>query len=143
MKDAKTGQGLANTEIRSDRFAGTNYIGIMTLRTKTDGQGRFRLAGMPKGKGNQIIIVPNDEQPYFMQEVKVPDPPGAGPVEVSSSLSSAGSGSKARSPRRRPVGPTKRPAPLLSVPREQVRSDAPGVSLERTTPTDSAFKTGT
>jgi beta-lactamase regulating signal transducer with metallopeptidase domain len=86
VKDAKTGQGLANTEIRSNRFAGTNYIGVMTLRTKTDRQGRFRLAGMPKGKGNQIIIVPNDEQPYFMQELKVPDPPGAGPVEVSLAL---------------------------------------------------------
>jgi beta-lactamase regulating signal transducer with metallopeptidase domain len=86
VKDAKTGQGLANCEIRSSRFAGTNYIGIMILRTKTDGQGRFRLAGLPKGKGNQIIIVPSDEQPYFMQELKVPDPPGAGPVEVSLAL---------------------------------------------------------
>ncbi len=86
VKDGKSGQVLANTEIRSDRFAGSKYIGIMTLRTKTDAQGRFRLAGLPKGKGNQIIIVPNDEQPYFLQQVKVPDPPGAGPVELSLAL---------------------------------------------------------
>ena len=29
-----------------------------------------------------MLIVPNDDQPYFMQEFAVPDPPGIGPVAV-------------------------------------------------------------
>src|SRR5262249_44552203 len=61
-------------------------IGTMSLQTKSDKQGRFRLAGMPKGAGNIIIFVPNDEQPYLMQELDVPDRPGAGPVTVEIAL---------------------------------------------------------
>ena len=84
VKDAKTGAPLADAEVRSYRFAGSDWVGIMTLRTRTDEKGHFRLAGLPKGKGNTLLIVPNDEQPYLLQEVDLPDPPGAGaiPVEV-------------------------------------------------------------
>src|SRR5262249_23850549 len=65
-------------------FSGSNYSGIMTLKTRTDAEGRFRMVGFPKGHGNKLPIVPNDEQPYFMQELAIPDPPelGAIPVEV-------------------------------------------------------------
>jgi beta-lactamase regulating signal transducer with metallopeptidase domain len=82
VKDSKSGQGLADAEVCSYRFAGSDFVGTMTLKTKTDAKGRFRLSGMPKGVGNTIIIVPNDEQPYFMQEVDIPDPPGAETVSV-------------------------------------------------------------
>jgi hypothetical protein len=39
---------------------------------------------MHKGLGNKLLIVPNDDQPYFMQDVAVPDPPGIGaiPIEI-------------------------------------------------------------
>ena len=84
VKDDKTGAPLADAEVRSYRFAGSDWVGIMTLKTRTDEKGHFRLAGLPKGKGNTLLIVPNDEQPYLLQEVDLPDPPGAGavPVEV-------------------------------------------------------------
>ena len=86
VKDADTGKPLADTEVRSYRFAGSDFVGTMTIRTKTDGQGRFRLVGLPKGEGNELIVVPNDEQPYLMQEVKLPDPPGVDPVAVEVAL---------------------------------------------------------
>lgn len=86
IKDASTNRPLEGAEVRSNRFAGSDFVGIMTQRTKTDAQGRFRLSGMPKGKGNQIIIVPNDEQPYLLQEIEIPDPPGADPVSVEVAL---------------------------------------------------------
>jgi len=86
IKDAKTGQPLVGTDVRSYRFAGSDYVGTMTLRTKTDAQGRFRLTGMPKGKGNKLIVVPTDDQPYLVQEIEVPDPMGAGPVSVEAAL---------------------------------------------------------
>ena len=81
VKDAKTGEPLEGVEIRSTKFAGSDWIGTMALRVKTDARGKFRLLGMPKGK-NTLLAVPNDEQPYFLHRVNVPDPPGAGPVSV-------------------------------------------------------------
>jgi beta-lactamase regulating signal transducer with metallopeptidase domain/protocatechuate 3,4-dioxygenase beta subunit len=86
VKDAKTGLPLKDAEVRSYRFAGSTFVGIMTIRTRTDDQGRFRLTGLPKGKGNKLIIVPNDEQPYLMQEVELPDEPGAGPIKIDVAL---------------------------------------------------------
>src|SRR5262249_4720301 len=77
---AQPGRPVASAEVRSVRFAGSDFSGIMTAMTRTDAQGRFLLAGMPKGKGNRLIVVPNDEQPYLLQEVDVPDPPGSGTV---------------------------------------------------------------
>jgi hypothetical protein len=37
---------------------------------------------MPKGAENRLWIVPNDQQPYFMRDVDVPDPVGLGPVRM-------------------------------------------------------------
>jgi beta-lactamase regulating signal transducer with metallopeptidase domain/protocatechuate 3,4-dioxygenase beta subunit len=86
VRDAKTKQPLANVEIRSNCFAGTNWVGTQDLKVTTDTQGRFRLVGMPKGQGNGLILVPNDDQPYFMQEASLPDPPGVEPVSLEIAL---------------------------------------------------------
>jgi beta-lactamase regulating signal transducer with metallopeptidase domain len=86
VKDAKTGTPLAGAEVRSYRFAGSETGGIMTLRARVDDQGRFRLVGMPRGKGNQVIVVPTDDQPYLLQAVDLPDPPGADAVAVELAL---------------------------------------------------------
>ena len=51
-------------------FAGSHIVGITSLKTRTDAEGRFRLAGFPKGHGNKLLIVPNDDQPYFMQGIR-------------------------------------------------------------------------
>jgi beta-lactamase regulating signal transducer with metallopeptidase domain/protocatechuate 3,4-dioxygenase beta subunit len=87
LTDATTGKPLVGTDVRSYHFAGSDFVGIMTVRTKTDAQGRFRLTGMPKGKGNKLIIVPADDQPYLVQELDIPDPAGAGPVSGKAALS--------------------------------------------------------
>ena len=68
-------------------------------------QGRFRLVGFPKGRGNQLLIAPNDDQPYFMQEVAVPDPPGIAPVSVEIGLASGDLDRRKSSPTRRPGEP--------------------------------------
>jgi hypothetical protein len=84
VRDAKDRKVMKDVDVWSYSFSGSNIIGIMTLKTRSDAEGRFRLVGFPKGHGNKLLIVPNDDQPYLMQEVAMPDPPGLGaiPVEV-------------------------------------------------------------
>ena len=43
--------------------------------------GRYRLEGMPKGKGNEIVVVPVD-LPYFTSEYEVPNPSGMEPIQL-------------------------------------------------------------
>jgi beta-lactamase regulating signal transducer with metallopeptidase domain len=82
VRDERTREVMKDVEVRSFRFAGSNYVGIKNIKTRTNAEGRFRLAGFPKGDGSEMLIVPNDDQPYFMQVVDVPDPSGLGPVTV-------------------------------------------------------------
>ena len=58
MRDAKTKQPMAGVSVESWRFAGSDFVSIRQLKTVTDAQGRFRLVGLPKGKGNVLIAVP-------------------------------------------------------------------------------------
>ncbi|HEV3339560.1 MAG TPA: carboxypeptidase-like regulatory domain-containing protein, partial [Pirellulales bacterium] len=82
VRDAKTGRPLSDVSIESWRFPGGNYVDQRAVRVVTDAAGRYRLAGMPKGKGNEILAVPNDDQPYFMRKMDVPDPQGLEPISV-------------------------------------------------------------
>ena len=82
VRDAETRRPLAGVSIESDMFAGSNFINTRQLRAVSDEQGRYRLVGMPKGAGNQILAVPNDDQPYLMRDVKVPELRGLEPVDV-------------------------------------------------------------
>lgn len=88
VRDAETGAPLAGVTIESYRFAGSSAVGSRDnlLRASTDPQGRFQLNGMPKGKGNVILAVPNDEQPYFMREIEITEQPGLDPIEVAVDL---------------------------------------------------------
>jgi protocatechuate 3,4-dioxygenase beta subunit len=82
VRDAKTGEALAGVSVDSYKLVGYPYSNNRVLKTKTDKQGRFRLIGMPKGAGNRLLLLPNDDQPYFMREVDVPDPVGLEPVKM-------------------------------------------------------------
>ena len=82
VRDAQSGEVLAGVSVESYKLVGYPYSNNRVLKTKTDKLGRFRLTGMPKGSGNRLLLVPNDEQPYFMREVEVPDPVGLGPAKM-------------------------------------------------------------
>ena len=86
---------------------------------------------MPKGKGNVLIVVPNDDQPYFMQEVAVADPPGIGPVPVEIELHRGIwiEGKVTDKATGKPVA--ERPAPLPAVPGEHVRPGTPRIRQGR------------
>jgi beta-lactamase regulating signal transducer with metallopeptidase domain/5-hydroxyisourate hydrolase-like protein (transthyretin family) len=80
VRDAKTGKPLAGVSVQSDKLADYPFARHHVLKTTTDAEGRYHLIGMPKGKGNWLMVVPNDEQQYLMREVKLPDPEGLGPI---------------------------------------------------------------
>ena len=80
--DRKTQQPLADVDIFSELFAGEKMSGIHRVKTKSKADGTFKLLGMPKGPGNEIVIIPNDDQPYFMTTQTVPAGPGLTPVEM-------------------------------------------------------------
>jgi hypothetical protein len=52
------------------------------VRTKADAEGRYRLLGLPAGKGYSIAVVPGKDQPYVPRHVDVPDGVGVGEVTV-------------------------------------------------------------
>ena len=81
VRDASTRKPLAGVKITSLTMTGVNYQTTI-VSTTTGADGSFRLVGMPKGPDNSICVVPNDEQPYFQQELPVPDPAGIAPIEV-------------------------------------------------------------
>jgi beta-lactamase regulating signal transducer with metallopeptidase domain/protocatechuate 3,4-dioxygenase beta subunit len=77
VRDAASGAPLAGVTIENRR-------GVVS--TATDGEGKYRLVGMPKGKGggDSLVAVPNqDRQPYFRSAAaEVPDSPGVGSLPI-------------------------------------------------------------
>jgi hypothetical protein len=82
VRDAVTGKPLAGVRLELRRH---DFIG-----TWTDPEGKFRLVGMPKEtapsdeewKRNRLVAVPNLDQPYFGNEVDIPQTAGLDPVTL-------------------------------------------------------------
>jgi RNA polymerase sigma factor (sigma-70 family) len=82
VRDKDTKKPLGGATIQSLTLA-TNPIRIEYLvQTTADAEGRYRLTGMPKGKGNKIMVVPPRGLPYVAVHAEVPDTPGLDPVTV-------------------------------------------------------------
>ena len=87
VRDAETGTPLSGVKVESYSLASRPRLGNnRVLKTVTDDDGRFRIVGMPKGAGNRLLVLPNDDQPYFMREIDVPNPSGLGPIDVTAEL---------------------------------------------------------
>jgi 5-hydroxyisourate hydrolase-like protein (transthyretin family) len=86
VRDLDTGKPLAGVTVQSDKFAGVNTSGDSSVRTVTDQDGRYRLAGMAKGVGNVLKAAPAPGQPYFQALREVQDSPGLDPVTVDFAL---------------------------------------------------------
>ena len=82
VRDKDTQKPLAGATIRSLALmiGPGSYLGFDLVRTTTDAQGRYRLTGMPKRVGNQIVVIPNRDQPYVPTHKDIPDSPGLDPV---------------------------------------------------------------
>ncbi len=82
VKDSETGLPLDGAVVTATEGAG--YLWAFELNSvTTDVEGRFRMEGMPVGKGNELKVIPNDSQPYLMTDhIRVPAGNGVQPVEV-------------------------------------------------------------
>ena len=81
VRDADTGKPLARRGFNS-ALANRRISGLWDALTLTDENGHYRLASLPFGKGNQILVAPNDDQPYFIRDVKVPKWRESGPRTI-------------------------------------------------------------
>jgi RNA polymerase sigma factor (sigma-70 family) len=82
VRDRATKKPLAGVTVRSEKLANHFWWGSRFVVTRTDAAGRFRLVGLPKGKGNWIVVEPPAEQPYLGVQVEVPDPVGGEPIPL-------------------------------------------------------------
>ncbi len=82
VRDRDTNKPLAGVTIRSLKLAHKPRRTYDFVQTTSDEQGRYRLTGMPKGEGNQVLLVPRDDQPYLKVPVDVPEGVGLDPVTV-------------------------------------------------------------
>jgi RNA polymerase sigma factor (sigma-70 family) len=76
VRDKDTKEPLAGVTIRSlnGLASGTN------VQTTTDAQGRYRLTGMPKSKGNMVVAIPPRGLPYVAISSNVPATDGLDPA---------------------------------------------------------------
>jgi RNA polymerase sigma factor (sigma-70 family) len=82
VRDRDTGQPIAGAVVTSYRMAGSRVIQENQARAVADKEGRYRLTGLPKVRGNVIRAAPPEGQPYLMVVSEVGDSPGLEPVTV-------------------------------------------------------------
>ncbi|MGH7139288.1 MAG: M56 family metallopeptidase [Pirellulales bacterium] len=81
VRDADSGQPLAGVTVANNNWL-PGVVGSRLVRATTDKSGRYRLEGLPKTSGIELLAVPNDDRPFFMQEAAVPESPTLDPVTV-------------------------------------------------------------
>jgi RNA polymerase sigma factor (sigma-70 family) len=86
VRDKDTGKSIPGAIVTSYKRAGSHISAVTDLRAVADGEGRYRLMGMPKGEGNVIRAGGPDTEPYLMSVQEVPDTPGVGPLTANFAL---------------------------------------------------------
>ncbi len=82
VRDRDTGLPIEGAEIRSFRMADEDLGNNQLVRAKTGRDGRYRLTGLPLGKGNQVYIIAPQDQPYLTAEAKLEALTAEGPLRA-------------------------------------------------------------
>jgi beta-lactamase regulating signal transducer with metallopeptidase domain/protocatechuate 3,4-dioxygenase beta subunit len=86
VTDKDTGRPLAGVRIECDKTAEYPVYGMTGIETTTGQDGRYRLVGLPKGRGNRVIAIPAKGQPYLASALEIPDSPGLDDVRFDIAL---------------------------------------------------------
>ncbi len=82
VRDRETGAPVPGATISSYKLADQDLGNNTIVQTKSDAQGRYKLVGMPRGSGNEVMVLPPAGSPYLQAMVKLDDPPGLGPIAL-------------------------------------------------------------
>ncbi|MHB8955238.1 MAG: M56 family metallopeptidase [Pirellulaceae bacterium] len=83
VRDVDTGEPLIGAVVGSCMHPSARLrLNSFVMSSTTDVNGRYRLDGLPMEKDSELLVVPTDQQPYFMTEKKVPDKLEAGAVTL-------------------------------------------------------------
>jgi RNA polymerase sigma factor (sigma-70 family) len=85
VRDKKTRAPIGGVILRSYKFADGQSYNDGILETSSDALGHFRMIGMPRGSGNELLASPGVG--YLPSLIKVEDPPGLGPIRLDIELS--------------------------------------------------------
>ncbi len=80
VRDRETGAPVIGAIVSSYKLADQELGNNTIVRTTSDAKGHYRLAGMPRGSGNELMVIPPAGAPYLAAMVKLDDPPGLGPM---------------------------------------------------------------
>ena len=82
VRDAATGKPLPRARVQIWGLATRHVGGMWDTLTLTDEKGHYRLASLPFGRGNVLLVIPNDEQPNFIREIDFPNWRESGPKTI-------------------------------------------------------------
>jgi RNA polymerase sigma factor (sigma-70 family) len=82
VRDKDTNRPLAGVTIRSSKLANIGNWHSEYVSATTDAEGRYRLVGLPMGKGNVVEVIPPKGEPYLGLSIPLDDPPGADPLTL-------------------------------------------------------------
>ncbi len=86
VRDRATGEPIAGATISSYKLADQELGNNTIVQTKSDAKGHYRLLGMPRGSGNEVVVIPPPGAPYLQAMLRLDDPPGLGPMAFDISL---------------------------------------------------------
>ncbi len=88
VRDAKTHQPVAGVRVQESQRGIIQWVihGKQRIESVTDAQGHYRLDAFPAVKGNEILAIPRDDQPYLMRGMKVPVSKDGQPVTLDMEL---------------------------------------------------------
>ncbi len=71
VRDRDTGRGVPGVSIESYRLADNPISNNRQVKARTDEDGHFRLEGMPIGAGNEVVLMPPEDEPYLASHQKL------------------------------------------------------------------------
>jgi len=82
VRDRDTGRGVPGVSIESFRLSDYPVSNDRRVKARSDRDGHFRLEGMPIGTGNEVVLMPPEDEPYMASHQKLRSEPGLSPIAV-------------------------------------------------------------